>query len=527
MRLSREDGDKAESDSIANQKRIIDRYLERNPDINIRGIYIDDGFSGTNFDRPEVARLLGDMRSGEVNCIIVKDLSRFGRNYHETGQYIEVVFPLLKLRFISVNDNIDSFKNPSSIKNASVSFKNVMNDEYGRDISNKVKSTLTIKRKKGLFIGSFASYGYKKDPENRNKLIIDEEAAEIVRVIYQLFIGGMSVYNICRTLNQMGVPNPTQYKKSLGLNVSGKDGGEWVDRTVRRMLHNRLYVGDLIQRQMENVSYKVQVCRTVDRDKQIIVKNTHEPIIDIDTFDRVQELFKRDRRQPKGNIVGEVNIFAGYVKCADCGRAMQRRIVVQPYKTYRYFSCAAYRKFKQCTKHTIQSEKLEQAVLATLQKYVDMAVEMESLLDAINKSPVCGGAKPRLKKAVEIKEAEKARLTKLLNDLYPDYKEGLITKEQYLQFKSENEQKISDADAVLKTLNGQPANEENGIDNQNDFIASFKEHKNLAALTRSVITELIHMIYVEECGGIKVEFKFQDAFEQAAEYIEANKKLVV
>jgi len=527
LRLSREDGDKLESDSIANQRRIIDRFIERNPDLNVCGVYIDDGYSGSSFNRPDMTRLLSDMRNRKINCIIVKDLSRFGRNYHETGQYIEVVFPLLKLRFISVNDNIDSHKNPASIRNSSVSFKNVMNDEYGRDISNKIRGTLNMKRKKGQFIGSFASYGYMKDPANHNKLIIDEEAADAVRMIFRLFLSGTSIYNICRALDNAGFVNPTEYKKSKGLNVPdrglAKTRGTWVDRTVRRILQNRLYTGDLIQKQMEVISYKVQVCRKVEKDKQIIVRNSHAAIIDLDTFNRAQERFKRDTWQAKGAEPNtHENILTGYVKCADCGRAMQRRTVTQPYKTYHYYNCASYRKMKQCTKHAIQVETLEASVLAVLQKYVAVAVEMEGLIAAINASPARNATLMRLKKSVELKEAERARQTRFLNDLYPDYKNALLTKEQYLQFKSDTEAKLAVIDTALATLKEQLVREEQGTNGENPFIASFKRYANLTTLTRDVVEELIEMLYVEEGGAVRIEFKFKDAFKEAFDFITAS-----
>jgi len=535
-RLSREDGDKLESDSIGIQDRIINRYLDKNPDINVFDDYVDDGYTGTNFNRPGMIRLLDDMKRRNINCIIVKDLSRFGRNYHEVGQYIEVVFPLLKLRFISVNDNIDSFKNPASIKNSSVSFKNVMNDEYGRDISNKVRGTLNMKRRKGLYIGSFALYGYMKSPDNHNKLIIDEEAADTIRLIFRLFIDGISLPNICHTLNRMGILNPTAYKISKGFKVPQKQNdttkGLWCDRTIRRILQNEMYIGNMVQKQNENISYKIQKCRQVDADKRIVVKNTHEPIIDLDTFQKAQEIFKRDTWQAKAeksianNTELGSHVLSGYVKCADCGRAMQRRKIVQPYKTYYYFNCTSYRKWKKCTKHKIQVETVEKVVLTVLQKYIAMAVEMESLIAVINQSPARNTTLLRLRKAIEIKESEKAKTRKFLNDLYPDLKNELITKEQYMQFKGENEARFNEIDLALIDLNNQLAKEEEGIDNSNDFISSFKRHRELTALTREVMLELVDTIYIEENGGVRVVFKFQDAFEQAVEYIGVNKVLV-
>ena len=251
LRLSREDGDKEESDSVVNQKELLNQFISLEPDIVVYDVYVDDGWSGTNFERPDFIRMMQDMKEGKVNCVIVKDLSRFGRNYIDVGQYIEKIFPLLDIRFISVTDNLDSVKNPQTMNTIMVPFKNLINDEYCRDISNKVRSSLDMKRKQGKHIGSFACYGYQKDPEDHNHLVIDEEAAEVVRDIFQWYISGMSILSISQKLNAMGVPNPSCYKKIHGLKYKNRyeniGMGKWPDSSVRRILGNQMYIGNLVQ----------------------------------------------------------------------------------------------------------------------------------------------------------------------------------------------------------------------------------------------------------------------------------------
>jgi DNA invertase Pin-like site-specific DNA recombinase len=533
LRLSREDGDKLESDSIANQRKIIDRYLEKNPDINIFDVYTDDGYTGANFDRPDMQRLLGDIKSRKVNCLIVKDLSRFGRNYIESGKYIEVVFPLLKLRFIAINDRIDSFKNPSSVNNSTVSFKNVMNDEYGRDISNKIKSVFNMKRKKGQYIGSFALYGYLKDPNDRHKLVVDPEASETVRLIYKMFVDGTSVYNICIKLKEMGVANPTEYKKSKGLSVNRKcfefNSGGWSTQTVRRMLKNEMYLGHLVQKQYENVNHKIRKSVAVPKDRQIVVKDNHEPIIDAETFNKVQMRSKRDTWQEKGITNSECDtsndrLLVGYIKCGDCGRAMQRAGYAKGKNNFFYFICSTYLQWKQCSRHATRITNLTQAVLTIVQKYVEMAIEMDSLLDAINKLPTDSFALTRYKKENKAKEIEQERLVKFLNGLYLDFKEELITKEQYLHFKSDYETKIEATNIAIAALNTEISNMSGQTGYSNSFIDNFKKHKNITVLTKEVVAELIEMIYVEKNGGIRIVFNFQDSFNRAVEILEANNK---
>jgi len=530
VRLSREDGDKLESESIGSQKLLLADFILRHPEINIYSTYMDDGYTGTNFERPAFQSLMDDIRAAKVNCIIVKDLSRFGRNYVESGKYLETIFPLLKIRFISVNDNIDSFENPSSMNNVIIPFKNVMNDEYCRDISTKVRSSLTIKRKRGQFIGSFAPYGYMKDPKDHNKLIIDGEAAEFVRMIFKMFIEGKSINGIGRTLNDMRILSIAEYKKSKGYNYrpSGRTEttGYWSDFSVRRILTNRVYIGDLIQKKTEIVSYKVQVCRSVKNSEQIVVENTHEPIISREIFDKVQSLLERDTRTSPNKR--ELALLAGFIKCADCRRAMQKKQISQPYKLYHYYVCSTYRKMThhQCTKHTIRSDVLEKTIFAVIQKYIEMAVDMDVLIEQINNSPNRNTSLGRLKQAINSNEIERGKVNRILMDLYPDYKNGLLNKDQYLALKEKYDAQISNIDSTLVKLKEELEKEKNGVDGTNAFILNFKKYRNIELLTRDILIELVNNIYVHEGGGIDIEFKFSDAYEQALEYIETNKTLV-
>jgi len=363
VRLSREDGDKEESNSISNQRSLLEQFVVLEPDIMVHDHYVDDGWSGTNFERPDFTRMMNDIKLGLVNCVVVKDLSRFGRNYIDAGQYLEKLFPLMDVRFISVTDNLDSFKNPSSMNNIMVPFKNLINDEYCRDISNKVRSSLDMKRKQGKHIGSFACYGYRKDPEDHNHLVVDLQAAEVVRDIFKWFITGMSILSITKRLNELEIPCPSVYKRMQGLHYRNSfekgSGGKWQDSGVRRILGNRMYVGDLVQGTMKMKSYKVQVCQRQNEKDWIIVENTHEAIISREDFKLVQELLvKRTRKAPEKQAL---YWHSGFVRCGDCGRSMQRKSNRHDYGEYYYLKCSTYSRIskKLCTKHTIRLDKLE------------------------------------------------------------------------------------------------------------------------------------------------------------------------
>lgn len=531
IRLSREDGDRVESESVSSQKAILQRFIAENPDISFAEYYIDDGYSGTDFERPAFQRMMSDAASKKINCIVVKDLSRFGRNYVESGRYLEHIFPAFRLRFIAVNDGIDSFAQPSSMNNVIVPFKNIINDEYCRDISMKVRSALDIRRRQGKFIGSFAAYGYKKDGNDHNKLQIDEEAAATVRLIYEKFLSGYSIIGIVRLLNARGVLNPSAYKAGKGLNCRRasdcKSGAAWTDSSVRRILSNEVYIGNLVQKKNEVISYKIHTAKAVEKEKRITVKGTHEAIIAEKDFEKVQSLLSRDTRISPKAKEGKLSVFAGFIKCADCGRAMQKRTVKQPNKTYEYYVCSTYRKMHSslCTKHAIRADVLEEAVLTTLNKYIALAVDFDRLLEKINRARKGGVKSKRLSAELAANEKELEKSKKILLDLYPDFKNGIIGREQYFALKEKYENAVKLRERDIERIKKDMRAFSDGIDGGNEFVATFKKYGGLKELTRDVLVELVENIYVREGGAVEIHLKCKDAFLAAAEYIERHESV--
>ena len=522
-RISREDGDKEESDSIGTQFDIIDDYIAHSDDITLIDRYSDDGWSGTNFGRPDFMRLMEDIKKGKINCVIVKDLSRLGRNYILVGQYLEMIFPMLNIRFISVNDRIDSIKDPASINNALVSFKNVMNDEYCRDISNKVRSSLDRKRSKGEFIGSFASYGYMKDPDDHHHLIVDPVAAEVVKNIFDWFLQGMSIIGIAKRLNHMGIPNPSAYKRQCGLNYkhpAGQLDSAWPDSSVKRVLKNRLYVGDMVQNKNRTKSYKVQVSVAVPEENWVIVPNMHEAIIDREKFETVQQLLMRDTRTSPG--INHVSIFAGYIRCADCLRAMGKKSVAQSYGKYHYYVCQTFRKAGRnlCTKHTIREKQLYDAVLATIQSQIDLAVSMDQLVNDLKSQNVRAAKSSRLEKMLQLKEEEYEKVSRCRIDLYPDWKAGILSKDEYLSLKAKIGEQLEQIEIAIANIKEEISKYQSAPVSENKFISSFLRYRNIQVLTREVIVELIEMIYVHEGGTITIQFKYQDEYQRLLDLID-------
>lgn len=300
LRLSKEDGDKTESDSIGNQRTLIRDYLRNKSEFCIVDEYVDDGYSGSNFNHPAFQKLYEDLQSGAVNCIVVKDLSRFGRNYIEVGRYLERIFPTLGVRLIAINDNYDGAEEMSHSDSIIVPVKNLMNDAYCRDMSVKIKSQLEAKRKRGDFVGNYAVFGYRRSPRNRSKLMIDENAADTVRMIYLWKISGMSDQGIADKLNQMGVLSPLEYKLQQGVNISENfkqsDTAKWSSKAVYRILHNEVYTGTLVQGKQKKAEYRSKDIVAVPEEKWSRVCNTHEAIIDLEQYELVQSLVAKDTR---------------------------------------------------------------------------------------------------------------------------------------------------------------------------------------------------------------------------------------
>ena len=534
IRLSQEDNDtgtdKQESNSITSQKALLNEFVEEYDDLIVYDTYVDDGYTGTDFNRPGFQRLLEDMRKGNVNCVLVKDLSRLGRNYIEVGNYIEQIFPLFNVRFIAINDSVDSFKNPMSSNTILVPFKNLINDEYARDTSIKIKSALNGRKKKGEFIGAFPSYGYVKDEQDKHKLVVDEESAEIVRKIFEWKVNeGLGNLSICHRLNDMGVLNPTGYKKKkLNQNYSNskmkQEDYSWCPSTVRNILKNDVYIGNVTQGKRKVKSYKIHKVEQVPEDEWVTVENMHEPIIDKELFDKAQGLRQVDTRVQN---TGTLSIWAGILKCADCGRAMHKKYCKNTSGTvYEYYICGTYRKKsnKLCTKHTLKVEELENSVLEAIKLHIELLIDTENILEQVNKSKTKQLANENILNIKQAKEKEIEKISNLKRCLYEDWKNEDITREEYLEYKQKYEKDIDRIKGIIVNLDKQKEKQEELIDGNSKWIENFKKYKNITELDRDIITELIDNIEVYENKKIKIHFKFINELDKILEYIEKENK---
>ncbi len=520
LRLSKEDGDKQESDSITNQRMMIEDYLNAHPEMKLMDEYVDDGYSGSNFDRPAFKRMYKDIECGAINCVIVKDLSRFGRNYIEVGRYLERIFPMVGLRLIAINDNYDGEKEwrDSSII---VPIKNLLNDAYNRDMSMKVKSQLRAKRKRGDFVASFAPYGYMRDPDHHNKLIIDELAAEQVRLIFKWRLEGMSDQGIAEKLNNEDVLCPAEYKKENGSklqdNFTKNEQGGWSSKGINRILHNEIYAGNLLQGKRVKPDFRSKAVRNVDQEDWDRVDNTHEAIVDQELFDLVQTVLERDTRIPAGQNC--MTLFSGFLECGDCHSPMVRRCTTKNGKKMYCYICNGYKNEKSCTSHYIGHKKLYEAVLNAIRKQAELSLRIERILCDIDEIPL---RQRRVKKFDAQLVALMEQVDKYVNlkkKLYEDYSEGLLTREEYVEYSDMYAAKIKRGKEELQKIH----DERERILNENiqsEWIQKFKQYRNITELTRPILVELIDKILVYQDKTIEIRFRYDDRFKFLTEIID-------
>lgn len=514
IRLSREDGDKEESDSVSNQRKLLIEYIENKQEFVLKDVYVDDGYSGTNFERPEFKRMIQDIEKGEINCVIVKDLSRFGRDYIDTGRYLERFFPEMGIRFISLSDGIDSMKKAYDMM---LPIKNIFNEQYARDISQKIQATLKTKQRSGEFIGSFASYGYKKSTVDKNKLVIDEYPASIVKRIFEMYISGVGKQKIARILTKEGILCPSAYKELNGdkyKNSNYKNSTYWTYSTVNSILHKEIYIGNMVQGTKHQTMRSPQV--RVDRKDWIVVEQTHEPIIDMDTWNKAQHLLKCRTREL--DLTTRQSIFAGMIRCGDCNAAMAKVSWSKADGTKVYsFYCGTYKRYgnQYCTPHTMPLAVLESIVLADLKKIIQSIDDLETLAKAKKAGHKQPDKDTRQSQIMQI-QGELDKVRKWKQSVYEDWKEDLITKEEYISYRQDY---IKKEELLLKQIE---LLEASGKESQKDLFESewvkrLLQLKDIEELDRSTVIEMIDSIYVYENRKIKIVYNFTDELKDLFE----------
>ncbi len=495
IRLSREDGDREESYSVENQRKFLLAYLERQEDMELQGIYVDDGYTGTDFCRPGFQDMLARIQKGEADCVAVKDLSRFGRDYIETGRYLEREFPRMGVRFVAVADGIDSSRQAYDML---LPIKNIFNEQYARDISRKIRATVRMKQEAGEFIGAFACYGYRKASGDKNRLAVDEYAAGIVRRIYAMYLGGMGKRAIAAVLNGEGVPCPSRYKELGGEKYRNPRGGLWwTYSTIHGILRNEMYTGTMVQGKKRQVMRGRQ--QAASREQWVTVPGTHEPIISRDCWERVQELSAG--RQQAGAKKREGHIFSGLIKCGDCGSAMVKNSWKRAKgERSQVFYCGTYKRQGKdfCTSHAVPLEAVREAVLGELQRLLGGTGEWRRQI----------GQWTQARKEENSPEARRAetglkRMKAFKKRCYEDYREGLLSREEYLAYREDYEEKERLYAMELETLR-----EEKETAEEDPWLWQLLETGTVELLDRESLVEMVQEILVYEGGRIRICYRF-------------------
>ena len=529
VRLSVEDnGRTGNQESIAMQQYMLEKYIEAQPDMRLLDVYCDNGETGTDFARPGFDQMMDQVRDRKIDCIVVKDLSRFGRNYVEVGYYLGKIFPYLGVRFVAVNDGYDSLRGGEGDEMV-LSLKNLVNDLYAKDISKKIISSFDTKRKKGEFIGTYPPYGYMKSPEDKHKLIADPETAPVVRGIFQWRKEGMGIGLIVRKLNDGGIPSPSlqYYIKEYTQKEPSDAGRLWKEAIVRRILGNSVYVGHMVQGKIRKSLNSGIPKGNVPSGEWFVAENTHEPIIDRETFDRVQEIAEECRRQSlatSGRHGSTENIFKGLIVCSECGMKMARRKYVSTKGVIKYvFVCRVYQQNRGrqgCTKKYVREQDVQDAVWESLRLQAEMASGLEKVM---RQRKNCGQEK-ELEYGISSIQQKIRHNTVLRSTLYESLCDGTLTKIEYQTLKLEYDRKAEELASELEELQSKRCEIRERLSDWKNWLAALKEAQAQKVITRKMAMELIQSIQVSGYNELEIIWNFKDEFERMAEMAGCGRK---
>ena len=502
IRLSKEDETEGPSQSVTNQKSLLNEFVQQHR-LSVYDTYVDDGWSGTSFDRPDFQRMIEDIEAKKVNMVITKDLSRLGRDYIMTGHYMERYFPEKRVRYISLLDGIDT--GVESTANDITPFRAIMNDMYAKDISKKIKSVKRDKQRKGQFIGGKPMYGYKMHPTEKNEIVIDEEVAPVVRRIFAMALDGMSCRKIAATLNEEGVPTPATY---CGWNMGRKGpyAGLWSSERISEMLQNETYLGNMVQGRTVKISYKSKKCLKQDRENWVVVENTHEPLIDKETIQKVRMLVN-SRKHTRSRTYDF--LLKGLIFCHECGYPL----AVLNRKNARgedvlYFVCRTYQRFTKagvCTCHSIKEKTVTDAVVAKVREVCQAYLNPDELLPVAREAVENAGKQSGLEMELQMLQSKIDSLTANLDRVYTDRLSGLLPESDFQRIfsriKLEREQ-LEEKRQELELRQKSPVRSE---DRARELVQRFVE---TAGESRELLVSLIEWVELTEDKKVIIKFRF-------------------
>jgi DNA invertase Pin-like site-specific DNA recombinase len=526
VRLSVPDGGRKNGDTIVNQQEMLERYVAERPELTLKEVFVDNGETGVDFSRPAWNGLMRECRNGKINCIVVKDLSRVGRNYIETGELLEKIFPLLGVRLIAVNDGYDGI----SVTNGErlvANLKNLANDIYAKDISRKIIASVQTRQKNGDFIGAYAAYGYLKDPQNKRKLVVNPETAPVVRRIFEMKAEGSGNGAICRTLNAEGVSCPNRYRFLKGITSNEKhENTIWIIPTVAGILRNPLYLGHMAQGKCREALCEGKERKKTKRDEWVIVPDTHEAVVTQELFDRANEVFDKrakeyiKNRQKYAHFERSELILYNHVFCADCGKALSRKKNVS-YSGRRacwIYGCKKEMDLKACSKKYIRETDLLAAVYYAIRSEVQKCADIKGIIEKLNRESSHKSRLARYDAEIEETEREIKRIASLRQAVYEDYASKLLTAPEYEFAVGKYGGDAYKQRGRLEAAKREKAEYTHCSTPVNKWLAAFTRFMDEKELTAEMVQALIERVEVSGRSNVIVVFKFRDEYEAIRQY---------
>lgn len=512
LRLSDDDGDSRESDSISNQRLLAHRYLEGKPEFEIVKECVDDGFTGTNFNRPGFQEMMGLIENGEADCIVAKDLSRFGRDFSGVLQYVERVLPQMGARLILLNDQYDSNNLSQNNDYLTLRFKSLINDIYPADTSRSVRANLRAKMLDGQCVAPFAFYGYLKSPDDKHKLVVDSYAGSIVQEIFRQKLKGNSLSDIAGRLNVLGILPPLAYKTNIlkqklktGFKVTGKD--RWEPTMVRRILMDERYSGVLIQGKTTTPNHKVKRLIHKEPEEWVRQEDAIPVLIDKHTAEVVRHLMGRDTRKGENGTA----LLAGLVECADCGQSM---IMKSPNRTNHYYVCSTSLYEKSCKPHNISVKKLEDIVRESIRYYVSVIVQLNAVVERVKHMDLPEQKLYEADKQLEVLQQECSRLLKIKKNLYESFCEGLLDENEFQNYKKKYDDSLQRLEISIQIQRDEIKDVKNNLEKQQEWMKHFLLYKDSQEVDRTMVAMLIKSIRIYEDKRVSIVFWYDDEFEQ-------------
>ncbi len=527
LRLSVDDGDSRESDSISNQGLLIESYLAGKAEFTVIKVCVDDGFTGTNFNRPGFQEMMRLAENGEADCIIAKDLSRFGRDFSGVLQYVERIFPKMGIRLILLNDNYDSMADNHDF--ITIRLKSFINDIYPADTSRSIRANLHAKMAAGQCVSPFALYGYLKSPEDKHKLIIDPVAASVVQDIFHLKLRGRSMSDIAAILNARGILTPLMYRnvylhQKLNTGFQKSKDSQWCATMVRRILLDERYTGVLIQGKRTTPNHKVRKVIYKSASEWIRYENAFEPVIDRHTFEVVQNLMDCDvRRSADGTA-----LLSGLVECADCHQSMVRK---SPDRTHHYYVCSTHLYEKECQSHSFSEKKLLPVVQESILYYISLIVELKEVLQYVEKAEIPERRMYEADQMLKMQKSEYERIFQIKKNLYDSYCEGLLDDKEYLVYKKKYDVQLHQTEEAVKKQQAAISDMLATLEKQKAWMEYFLRYKDVREVDRMAVSMLVKRVRIHNGKQISIDFWFSDEFErlvsllQTVNSIQPNKAL--